>query len=90
MDLSQMSRKDIDTALQSTNWSQLDEDTKQWLLDNDFGSDSLKTFSDKANSDTVQAELAEGYALSGLSQAVPRDVGPPTAVQVRISAPDKL
>jgi hypothetical protein len=89
-DLSQMSRKDIDDALPSTDLSKVSEESKRWLIENNFANDALKEFSDKGNSDSVQAELAEGYALSGLSQAVIRDVGPPTAVQVRISAPDKL
>ncbi len=71
-------------------WSKLDEHSKEWLVLNDFGGAAIGKFGDKANSDSVQAELAEGYALSGLSQAVIRDVDPPTAVQVRISAPDKL
>jgi hypothetical protein len=89
-ELSKMSRKDVENALSSTDFTKVSEESMKWLIQNNFGNDALGKAGDKANYDSVQAELAEGYALSGLSQAVIRDVGAPTAVQVRISAPDKL
>jgi hypothetical protein len=89
-DLKQMNQNDILSRLPNTTWSNLDDASQRWLVQQGYGQNAVDSFGAKANADSVQAELAEGYALSGLSQAVIRDVGPPTAVQVRISAPDKL
>jgi hypothetical protein len=37
-----------------------------------------------------EAERLRGYAMGSLAQGMPRDIGQPSAVQVRISNPDKL
>lgn len=45
---------------------------------------------DEKRRDETQEELSAAYALSGLTQAAPHEIGAPSAVQVRLSNPDRL
>jgi type IV secretion system protein TrbL len=73
----------------SNEWS---DDQRQKVYDQNPLIESIDRAQAERSLETSKAsqEVAEGYALGALAAGVPRDVGQPTAVQVRIGNPDRL
>jgi type IV secretion system protein TrbL len=52
--------------------------------------DARELDGERFEADRERARMSMAYGLSGAAQAASRDIGAPTAVQVRVSDPDKL
>ena len=77
--------------LSQTNFSRLtNEERSAIAADSGLSHAALETFGSSFANANQNRDLANAYAVSGIAQAAPRDIGQPTAVQVRISNPDKL
>ena len=77
--------------LSQTDFSKLtDRERDAIARDPSLSNAALETFGNSFASAQQNRDFANAYALSGIAQAAPRDIGQPTAVQVRLSNPDKL
>lgn len=88
--LKTMSGAELRQAAQNTDARDVRAEALQALAANPNASDVRNVFERRAEERETAAALSEGFGLSALAQAVPRDVGQPTAVQVRIGNPDKV
>jgi len=88
-DIRRMDAGEFQAAFANTDYSLLDK--KQQEAVNEFHSqEASQLLGDKADASDRSADLNRAYGLSGLAQVAQREIGQPSAVQARISNPDKL
>jgi type IV secretion system protein TrbL len=87
--ISAMSPGDFREQYRNTNFSDLSGEQRKAIAAN-HRDDAQAVDHERADSDRERARMAMAYGLSGAAQAAPRDIGQPSAVQVRLSNPDKL
>ena len=88
-DIRAMSSGEFQERMQSTDWSRLNDKQQEAIMEY-HPQEAQQSFADRAQRDDQNAALNTAYGLNGLTQAAPREIGQPSAVQVRISSPDRL
>lgn len=75
--------------MQNTEWTLLSPDQQSEVMAY-HRDDAEAVLQSRIQRDDESAAFNRAYGLGGLAQAAPRDIGQPTAVQVRTSNPDRV
>jgi hypothetical protein len=87
--IARMNRGEFMTAMRNSDYQYLSDEQRRAVAQFHAG-DAQQVLGEQADHSNEVAELNRAYGTSGLAQAAPRDIGQPSAVQVRMSNPDRL